>query len=82
MKMERFMYVWATIYAFRVYELILDNKHTRLRVMEVAQAIKEAASATPPAFSPGASRGATPSSQGSHMAGSYGDMTGKVRRGD
>mmetsp|Transcript_14842 Transcript_14842/g.22671 ORF Transcript_14842/g.22671 Transcript_14842/m.22671 type:complete len:654 (+) Transcript_14842:345-2306(+) len=42
------------------YELILDHKHTRLRVMEVARAIKEAASATPPAFSPGGSRGATP----------------------
>merc|ERR1711935_770464 len=39
------------------YELILDHKHTRLRVMEVARAIKEAASATPPAFSPGGSRG-------------------------
>jgi len=61
------------------YELILDNKHTRLRVMEVAQAIKEAASATPPAFSPGASRGATPSSHGSIVTGSYGDIgvTGK-----
>mmetsp|Transcript_13570 Transcript_13570/g.27764 ORF Transcript_13570/g.27764 Transcript_13570/m.27764 type:complete len:643 (+) Transcript_13570:450-2378(+) len=58
------------------YELILDNKHTRLRVMEVAQAIKEAASATPPAFSPGASRGATPGSQGSgFQTGSY-DRTG------
>jgi hypothetical protein len=42
------------------YELILDHKHTRLRVMEVARAIKEAASATPPAFSPGGSRSATP----------------------
>ena len=42
------------------YELILDHKHTRLRIMEVARAIKEAASATPPAFSPGGSRGATP----------------------
>lgn len=42
------------------YELILDHKHTRLRVMEVARAIKEAASATPPAFSPGGSRGTTP----------------------
>ena len=42
------------------YELILDHKHTRLRVMEVARAIKEAASATPPAFSPSGSRGATP----------------------
>ena len=48
------------------YELILDHKHTRLRIMEVAQAIKEAASATPPAFSPGASRAGTPSSHGSH----------------
>jgi len=56
------------------YELILDHKHTRLRVMEVARAIKEAASATPPAFSPGGSRGATPG--GSHFsssaAGRYG----------
>uniref|UniRef100_A0A7S1B3M6 non-specific serine/threonine protein kinase n=1 Tax=Corethron hystrix TaxID=216773 RepID=A0A7S1B3M6_9STRA len=54
------------------YELILDNKHTRLRAMEVAQAIKEAASATPPAFSPGASRGTTPrgTTPGSH--GSHG----------
>ncbi len=42
------------------YELILDHKHTRLRVMEVARAIQEAASATPPAFSPGTSRGASP----------------------
>lgn len=42
------------------YELILDHKHTRLRVMEVARAIQDAASATPPAFSPGNSRGATP----------------------
>lgn len=60
------------------YELILDHKHTRLRVMEVARAIQEAASATPPAFSPGASRGATPvgrsgSGYGSHHhMGSYG----------
>jgi len=52
------------------YELILDHKHTRLRVMEVARAIREAASATPPAFSPGGSRGNTP---GGHSgAGSYG----------
>lgn len=49
------------------YELILDHKHTRLRVMEVARAIKEAASATPPAFSPGGSRGTTPG--GNHYAG-------------
>lgn len=42
------------------YELILDHKHTRLRVMEVARAINEAQSATPPAFSPGGSRGTTP----------------------
>lgn len=48
------------------YELILDHKHTRLRVMEVARAIKEAASATPPAFSPGGSRGTTP---GGHYGG-------------
>lgn len=61
-----------------VYELILDHKHTRLRVMEVARAIREAASATPPAFSPGASRGATPGGQfgtryamGSGSSGSY-----------
>uniref|UniRef100_A0A7S2WHL7 non-specific serine/threonine protein kinase n=1 Tax=Eucampia antarctica TaxID=49252 RepID=A0A7S2WHL7_9STRA len=51
------------------YELILDHKHTRLRVMEVARAIQEAASATPPAFSPGTSRGATPGGRGGH--GSY-----------
>ena len=42
------------------YELILDHKHTRLRVMEVARAMEMAASATPPAFSPGASRGTSP----------------------
>jgi len=48
------------------YELILDHKHTRLRVMEVARAIREAASATPPAFSPGGSRGTTP---GGHYGG-------------
>jgi len=48
------------------YELILDHKHTRLRVMEVARAIREAASATPPAFSPGASRGATPKTERSY----------------
>lgn len=60
------------------YELILDHKHTRLRVMEVARAIKEAASATPPAFSPGGSRGATPGggygnrfNNGSGSSGSY-----------
>ncbi len=59
------------------YELILDHKHTRLRVMEVARAIQEAASATPPAFSPGTSRGTSPggknasgfSSRGSYMHG-------------
>jgi 5'-AMP-activated protein kinase catalytic alpha subunit len=60
------------------YELILDHKHTRLRVMEVARAIKEAASATPPAFSPGGSRGATPG--GSHYGGTalgrYGGQPG------
>jgi len=60
------------------YELILDHKHTRLRVMEVARAIKEAASATPPAFSPGGSRGATPG--GSHYSGNsasrYGGQSG------
>jgi 5'-AMP-activated protein kinase catalytic alpha subunit len=50
------------------YELILDHKHTRLRVMEVARAIKEAASATPPAFSPGGSRGTTP---GGHYSNRY-----------
>mmetsp|Transcript_42372 Transcript_42372/g.76401 ORF Transcript_42372/g.76401 Transcript_42372/m.76401 type:complete len:692 (-) Transcript_42372:86-2161(-) len=53
------------------YELILDHKHTRLRVMEVARAIREAASATPPAFSPGGSRGATPGGYSSGP-GSYG----------
>lgn len=55
------------------YELILDHKHTRLRVMEVARAIREAASATPPAFSPGGSRGATPGANrmGSASSGSY-----------
>ena len=53
------------------YELILDHKHTRLRVMEVARAIREAASATPPAFSPGGSRGATPGGYPGSM-GSYG----------
>ena len=57
------------------YELILDHKHTRLRVMEVARAIKEAASATPPAFSPGGSRGATPG--GSH----YGSNAGRYGAG-
>ena len=62
------------------YELILDHKHTRLRVMEVARAIREAASATPPAFSPGGSRGATPGgfhsgSMGSGP-GSYGGSSG------
>lgn len=48
------------------YELILDHKHTRRRVMEVARAIREAASATPPAFSPGGSRGTTPGGSNSH----------------
>jgi 5'-AMP-activated protein kinase, catalytic alpha subunit len=56
------------------YELILDHKHTRLRVMEVARAIKEAASATPPAFSPGGSRGNTPG--GSHYGGRYSSSGG------
>lgn len=51
------------------YELILDHKHTRLRVMEVARAIREAASATPPAFSPGGSRSATPRTYGSYSVG-------------
>jgi len=55
------------------YELILDHKHTRLRVMEVARAIKEAASATPPAFSPGGSRGTTP---GGHYANRYNTGSG------
>eukprot|EP00571_Detonula_confervacea_P005417 CAMPEP_0172314610 /NCGR_PEP_ID=MMETSP1058-20130122/22925_1 /TAXON_ID=83371 /ORGANISM="Detonula confervacea, Strain CCMP 353" /LENGTH=698 /DNA_ID=CAMNT_0013028517 /DNA_START=45 /DNA_END=2141 /DNA_ORIENTATION=+ len=57
------------------YELILDHKHTRLRVMEVARAIREAASATPPAFSPGGSRGTTPGGYAGSMGsapGSYG----------
>jgi len=54
------------------YELILDHKHTRLRVMEVARAIQEAASATPPAFSPGASRGASPGGRSGYSSrGSY-----------
>ena len=53
------------------YELILDHKHTRLRVMEVARAIREAASATPPAFSPGASRGATPKTDRSSFNSSF-----------
>jgi 5'-AMP-activated protein kinase catalytic alpha subunit len=59
------------------YELILDHKHTRLRVMEVARAIQEAASATPPAFSPGGSRGTTPGGHygtgGSRYGGSVGN---------
>jgi len=66
------------------YELILDHKHTRLRVMEVARAIKEAASATPPAFSPGGSRGTTPGGShypggryGSHSAASGGSYDGR-----
>ena len=58
-----------------VYELLLDHKHTRLRVMEVARAIREAASATPPAFSPGGSRSGTPGGHHSvlsnHSYGSY-----------
>eukprot|EP00815_Leptocylindrus_aporus_P011166 CAMPEP_0116056302 /NCGR_PEP_ID=MMETSP0322-20121206/3944_1 /TAXON_ID=163516 /ORGANISM="Leptocylindrus danicus var. apora, Strain B651" /LENGTH=573 /DNA_ID=CAMNT_0003540115 /DNA_START=259 /DNA_END=1981 /DNA_ORIENTATION=- len=57
-----------------VYELLLDHKHTRLRVMEVARAIREAASATPPAFSPGGSRSGTPghhSVLSNHSYGSY-----------
>ncbi|KAL7482342.1 hypothetical protein ACHAW6_008026 [Cyclotella cf. meneghiniana] len=54
------------------YELILDHKHTRLRVMEVARAIREAASATPPAFSPGGSRGATPGGYPGSTGGSFG----------
>ena len=61
------------------YELILDHKHTRLRVMEVARAIREAASATPPAFSPGGSRGATPGGYPGSMGsgtGSYGGSGG------
>jgi len=60
------------------YELILDHKHTRLRVMEVARAIQEAASATPPAFSPGGSRGTTP---GGHY-GRYGGGGGSAGSGD
>mmetsp|Transcript_38736 Transcript_38736/g.54546 ORF Transcript_38736/g.54546 Transcript_38736/m.54546 type:complete len:668 (-) Transcript_38736:7-2010(-) len=58
------------------YELILDHKHTRLRVMEVARAIQEAASATPPAFSPGGSRGATPGGSGSGAGGPGGITAG------
>jgi 5'-AMP-activated protein kinase catalytic alpha subunit len=53
------------------YELILDHKHTRLRVMETARAIKEAASATPPAFSPGGSRGTTPGGGSTHYSNRY-----------
>jgi len=50
------------------YELILDHKHTLLRVMEVAKAIREAATATPPAFSPG---GTQPSTPGGRSSSSY-----------
>jgi len=61
------------------YELILDHKHTRLRVMEVARAIKEAASATPPAFSPGGSRGTTPGGHyGSNRYGSGASYDGRT----
>eukprot|EP00529_Nitzschia_sp_RCC80_P013838 CAMPEP_0113475440 /NCGR_PEP_ID=MMETSP0014_2-20120614/19122_1 /TAXON_ID=2857 /ORGANISM="Nitzschia sp." /LENGTH=737 /DNA_ID=CAMNT_0000368361 /DNA_START=42 /DNA_END=2255 /DNA_ORIENTATION=- /assembly_acc=CAM_ASM_000159 len=58
------------------YELILDHKHTRLRVMEVARAIKEAASATPPAFSPGGSRGTTPGGSHHNIVGGAGSRYG------
>jgi len=58
------------------YELILDHKHTRLRVMEVARAIREAASATPPAFSPGGSRGATPGGYAGSMGSAAGSYAG------
>lgn len=58
------------------YELILDHKHTRLRVMEVARAIREAASATPPAFSPGGSRGATPGGYAGSMGSAHGSYAG------
>ena len=58
------------------YELILDHKHTRLRVMEVARAIREAASATPPAFSPGGSRGATPGGYPGSMGSAPGSYSG------
>jgi len=51
------------------YELILDHKHTRLRVMEVAKTIQDAASATPPAFSPGGSRETTPGYRGGSLSG-------------
>jgi hypothetical protein len=54
------------------YELILDHRHSRLSVMEVARAIKEAASATPLAFSPGSSRGASPGGRYSR----YGQSSG------
>ena len=57
------------------YELVLDHKHTRLRVMEVQQAAMEAAVATPPAFSPGQSRGATPG-EGSFTTNSTGGASG------
>lgn len=63
------------------YELILDHKHTRLRVMEVARAIREAASATPPAFSPGGSRGTTPGSS-HHGTGGYRYSSGNSYDGD
>lgn len=58
------------------YELILDHKHTRLRVMEVARAIREAASATPPAFSPGGSRGTTPGGYPGSMGSAPGSYAG------
>jgi hypothetical protein len=61
------------------YELILDHKHTRLRVMEVARAIQDAASATPPAFSPGGSRGTTPG--GGPYGGSSGGGGNSANRG-
>lgn len=59
------------------YELILDHKHTRLRVMEVARTINEAQSATPPAFSPGGSRGTTPGSRhyGTNSYNTYSSMS-------
>ena len=54
------------------YELILDHRHSRLSVVEVVRAIKEAASATPLAFSPGSSRGASPGGRYSR----YGQTSG------
>jgi len=64
------------------YELILDHKHTRLRVMEVARAMEMAASATPPAFSPGASRGTSPGGRASSGYTSRGSSYGHGHQGE